>query len=102
MPTIVKTISSIQRQGSYGGTRYHGKYNFGATGLDLTTMNIDSATLTLSATASGKSGSRRLWLRYGTSTDDKYLLVDNNGNNFIVDREMTNVLNLSTTQSSSL
>ena len=102
MPTITKTISSTQRQGSYGGTRYHGKYNFGATGLDLETMNVDSATLALDATASGKSGARRLWLRHGTGTSEENLLVNNLGEDFYVNRDITNILQLSTEQEQTL
>ena len=61
-----ETISSKQRQGKYDTTRYHGKYTF-TVPVILTedTISIDSATLTLVSTASGRSAARDLWVRAG-------------------------------------
>lgn len=88
-----KTISSEQRQGKYGSSRYHGKYNFGSTGYDPNTMTLTTAKLYLTATASGKSASRALWLRAGSSKDSS-IIAKSNGSKYSVSRQATNEINL--------
>lgn len=88
-----KTISSEQRQGKYGSSRYHGKYNFGTTGYNPDTMTLTTAKLYLTATASGKSASRALWLRAGSSKDSK-IIAKSSGSKYSVNRQATNEINL--------
>lgn len=88
-----QTISSEQRQGKYGSKRYHGKYNFGTTGYNPDTMTLTTAKLYLTATASGKSASRDLWLRADSSTDSS-IIAKSNGSKYSVSRQATNEINL--------
>lgn len=88
-----RTITSEQRQGQYSSTRYHGKYNFGTTGYNPDTMTLTTAKLYLTATASGKSAARPLWLRAGSSTGSP-IIAKSNGDKYSVNRQATNEINL--------
>lgn len=88
-----RTITSEQRQGQYSSTRYHGKYNFGTTGYNPDTMILTTAKLYLTATASGKSAARPLWLRAGSSTISP-IIAKSNGDKYSVNRQATNEINL--------
>lgn len=99
-----ETISSKQRQGKYDTTRYHGKYAFTIPAiLTGNTISIDSATLTLVSTASGKSAARDLWLRAGYATDtDSNIIYKTGTTKFSVNREATNNLTLNVNDTTTL
>lgn len=97
-----ETISSRQRQGKYDTTRYHGKYTFSVPAiLKESTISIDSATLTLVSTASGKSAARDLWLRAGHATDSS-IIYKTGTTKFSVNREATNNLTLNVNDTTTL
>lgn len=97
-----ETISSKQRQGQYDSTRYHGKYTFSVPAvLKENTISIDSATLTLISTASGKSAARDLWLRAGHATDSS-IIYKTGTTKFTVNREATNILTLNVNDTTTL
>ena len=99
---FTETISSRQRQGQYDTTRYHGKYTFTVPALlKEDTISIDSATLSLVSTASGKSGARDLWLRAGHATDSS-IIYRTGTTKFEVNRETTNTLTLNVKDTTTL
>lgn len=98
-----ETISSKQRQGQYNGTRYSGKYTFTIPAiLKENTISIDSATLTLVSTASGKSAARDLWLRAGHDGTDSSIIYKTGTTKFSVNRKATNNLTLNVSDSTTL